>query len=313
MMKKILVAALLLFAALPVMAQSVAPTEAQKRRIGPVATPEQPEAIPLYGDKTPGSRSSENWIGVMGYPVSVRNVTRPTLTPVLPDPAKATGAAVIVAPGGAFMELSWHAEGIAVARALADLGIAAFILKYRLLKTPADEAEARKVMMQRMMAGVRDRTRQPSLQAPESTKDALAALAMIRSRAAEWHVDPAKVGMVGFSAGAMTALNAVQAAPAGKGPNFFGYIYGPQAAVPVRADAPPMFAAIAMDDPLFPAQGFPIVTAWRAAKRPVELHAYERGGHGFGLGYVNTTTAEFMDQFTAWMAMHGFMTKATKR
>ena len=88
MAKKILAAAFLLFGSLPVMAQSVTPTEAQKRSIGPVATPAQVDAIPLYGDKTPGSRSSENWIGVQGYPVSVRNVTMPTLTPVLLDPAK---------------------------------------------------------------------------------------------------------------------------------------------------------------------------------------------------------------------------------
>lgn len=109
MAKKILAGLLLVCSSLPLMAQSVTPTEAQRRSIGPVATPAQADAIPLYGDKTPGSRSSENWIGVQGYPVSVRNVTMPTLTPVLPDPAKATGAAVIVAPGGAFMELSWHA------------------------------------------------------------------------------------------------------------------------------------------------------------------------------------------------------------
>ena len=76
-----------------------------------------------------------------GRDLAVRNVTRPTITPVLPDPAKATGAAVVVAPGGAFMLLAMDHEGWAVAHALADRGIAAFVLKYRLNPTPADEAE----------------------------------------------------------------------------------------------------------------------------------------------------------------------------
>lgn len=88
MAKKILAVLFLLCSSLPLAAQSLTPTEAQRRSVGPVATPVQADSIPLYGDKTLGSRSSENWIGVQGYPVSVRNVTMPTLTPVLLDPAK---------------------------------------------------------------------------------------------------------------------------------------------------------------------------------------------------------------------------------
>jgi hypothetical protein len=68
-----------------------------------------------------------------------------------------------------------------------------------------------------------------------------------------------------------------------------------------------MFSAIAFDDPLFPTMGFPIAAAWHKAKRLVEVHAYERGGHGFGLGMPGTTTTMMLDQFVAWMAMQGMM------
>lgn len=111
----------------------------------------------------------------------------------------------------------------------------------------------------------------------------------------------------------MTSLNTVMAAKPGKGPDFFGYIYGPQPAVRVLKDAPLMFAAIAFDDPLFTTMGFPIVEAWRKAKRPVELHAYGRGGHGFNLGVDGTTTTLMLDQFVAWMGMQGFLKPATTK
>jgi acetyl esterase/lipase len=269
--------------------------------------PAEPDAIPLYGANAPGSASSETWMtyGQFGY--VVRNVTRPTLTPFLPDPKKATGAAVIVAPGGAFMLLAIEPEGWKVAKALNERGIAAFVLKYRVMPTPVDIAEANTLMNRRVAEGLPDPRKQPTLQYPPSTDDALAALALVRSRAGEWGVDPKRVGMLGFSAGAMTSLNTVMAAKPGRGPDFFGYIYGPQAKAKVPANAPPMFAAIAFDDPLFPTMGFPIVEAWRKAGRPVELHAYGKGGHGFGLGIPGTTTPLMLDQFVAWMDMEGFL------
>jgi acetyl esterase/lipase len=78
--------------------------------------------------------------------------------------------------------------------------------------------------------------------------------------------------------------------------------------VTVPTDAPPMFAAIAMDDGLFRKQGFAIAEAWRNARRPVELHAYERGDHGFGIGRPGTTTTGLLPQFTGWLRMHGLLT-----
>ena len=89
---------------------------------------------------------------------------------------------------------------------------------------------------------------------------------------------------MGFSAGAMTTLNAGLAPAAADRPAFIAPIYPPITAREVPADAPPMFVALALDDELFGRQGFGLVEAWHGAKRPVEFHAYESGGHGFGLG-----------------------------
>ncbi len=275
----------------------------------PAPAPAEPDAIPLYGKTTMGSAASEIWSKAGGVDYTVRNVTRPTLTPVLPDPAKATGAAVVVAPGGAFMLLAMDHEGWGVARALADRGIAAFVLKYRLLPTPRDESEAGNYMMRTMMAGLTDPTKPPSLTNPDAATDGREAIKLVRANAARWGVDPSRVGMIGFSAGAMTALQTVLTAGPQEKPAFFGYIYGPQARVDVPADAPPMFDALALDDPLFPSQGFPIAQGWLAAKRPVEIHGYQKGSHGFGLGVPGTTTTLVMDEFIAWLTMHGFLTR----
>lgn len=271
------------------------------------AAPEQAGAIPLYGSNTPGAAASEIWFHMGSDQLLVRNVTIPTLTPVLPDRKKATGAAVVVAPGGAFLMLSMDSEGWRVARALADRGIAAFVLKYRLIPTPPNDGELLPFMAKMMIPGLADHTKPPTLQHPDATADGLAALAMVRAGAERWNIDPTRVGMIGFSAGAMTALNTVLGAKSGEGPAFFGYIYGPQARVDVPADAPPMFDAIAFDDPLMPTMGFPIAAAWREAKRPVELHAYQKGGHGFGTGQPGTTTTGLIDQFTAWLSMQGLL------
>ena len=101
--------------------------------------PNETGAIALHTGGVKDSVASESWFRQDGRPF-VRNVTQATLQPFLPDPSKATGAAVIVAPGGGFLMLSMDNEGWAVARALADQGIAAFVLKYRLRPTPAETA-----------------------------------------------------------------------------------------------------------------------------------------------------------------------------
>jgi acetyl esterase/lipase len=276
-----------------------------------IAAPAEPDAIPLYPD-APAS-TAEIWDRMGNGQRVVRNVATPTITPFLPDAARATGAAVIVAPGGGFKMLSMDNEGWPVARWLADHGIAAFVLKYRLNPTNPDEGAFMGEMGAVFAAAMRSGGHPPDLKEPRATADALQALKLVRAGAARWGVDPARVGMIGFSAGAMTTLRAVLDAASGERPAFIGYVYGPMAAVDVPADAPPMFAALALDDGLFGRQGFGIVEAWHKADRPVELHAYEKGDHGFGMGRKGTTTTLLMDEFRAWLDARGLLGAAPGR
>ena len=289
-----------------------APTAAQNDKMTPIATPPQADAIVLGTGPLPGATAPESWYFQYGKNFA-RNVTVATLTPFLPDPAKATGTAVIVAPGGGFRSLSMENEGSDVARALAANGVAAFVLKYRLIQTPADMA-AYDASMKAMFAGAgRPRTTTnsppafPSL-APQLA-DSRAAFALIRKRAGEWHVDPSRVGMVGFSAGAALTLQTALQEPDVK-PAFIGIIYGPLAPVTVPADAPPMFVALAADDPIFGHGGTGIIQSWMQANRPVEFHLYEQGGHGFGMYPKTTTSTGWFDAFVSWMRMHGWLTAA---
>jgi acetyl esterase/lipase len=282
------------------------PAVAQNDKMASIAVPVQAGAIELATGKLPGATAPEAWHTQFGS-VFARNVTVATLTPFLPDPGKANGTAVVVAPGGGFRTLSMQNEGWDVARALAARGVAAFVLKYRLNPTPQDlatfdrppqGAPPPRPTPAAMMAGI----------APQIA-DARAAFALIRKRAGEWHVDPNRIGMVGFSAGAMltmaTTTNGQDAKPA-----FIGNIYGPLAAMTVPADAPPMFVALAADDPLFGNGGFGLIDSWRAAKRPVEFHLFEQGGHGFGMYPKTTTSTGWFDEFARWMTMHGWMKPA---
>jgi acetyl esterase/lipase len=290
-----------------------APALAQRDKMTPVPTPAQPNAIELGTPPLPGAMAKESWHRQYGS-LFARNVTVATLTPYLPDPANASGAAVVVAPGGGFRTLSMENEGSNVAKALAAKGVAAFVLKYRLVQTPEDMAGFEQSMRQ-MFSGAAARPPRPSTPdamaasiAPQ-LEDARAAFALIRRRAAEWHVDPNRIGMVGFSAGAMLTLTTAVAGQEAK-PAFIGNIYGPVASMTVPADAPPMFVAVAADDPFFGNGETGIIKSWIAAKRPVELHLFEQGGHGFGMYPKETTSTGWFEEFARWLDMHGMLKQA---
>ena len=288
-----------------------APAAAQSDKMVPIPAPSQTNAIELGTGKLPGSTAPEAWHSQYDS-VFTRNVTVATLTPFLPDPAKATGTAVIVAPGGGFRTLSMENEGWDVAKALAAKGVAAFVLKYRLNPTPVEMPAFEKSMAEMFSSAARPA--RPSADAmmaglAPQIADARAAFALVRKNADTWHVDPQRIGMVGFSAGAMLTLATTLAAGDAK-PAFIGIIYGPLAAVKVPANAPPAFVALAADDPLFGNGGFGLIDSWRAAKRPVEFHLFEQGGHGFGMYQKPTTSTGWFDEFTRWMAMHGWLKPA---
>jgi acetyl esterase/lipase len=116
--------------------------------------------------------------------------------------------------------------------------------------------------------------------------------------------------MVGFSAGAMLTLQTALRAPETK-PAFIGIIYGPLEPVSVPADAPPMFVALAADDPLFGGRGMGLIQSWIAAKRPVEFHLYEQGGHGFGMYPKPTTSTGWFEAFVRWLDMHQMLNSRT--
>ena len=274
-----------------------------------IEIPAQPDAIDLGTGSLPDANTPESWHSQYGSKFA-RNVTVATLTPFLPDPAKATGTAVIVAPGGGFRTLSMENEGWQVARALADKGVAAFVLKYRLNQTAA-ELKAFSKPTPRPPASSPAATCSPAEMAARiapQVADANASFALIRANAEKWHVDPDRIGMIGFSAGAMltmtTALSEGNAKPA-----FIANIYGGLSAVEVPSDAPPLFVAIAADDPLFPL-GFGLIENWRKANRPVELHFYERGGHGFGMYQKATTSTGWFNAFVLWLGMHEYLKPA---
>jgi len=302
----------------PAMAQTSNPTPATKvpaDKMVAIKIPAQPDAIELGTGPLPDATAPESWHSQYGS-MFARNVTVATLRPFLPDPSKATGAAVIVAPGGGFRTLSMENEGWNVARALAEKGVAAFVLKYRLNQTPADLDEFARPPAPRPASaptGAPPATR-PSpgdmaARIAPQIADANAAFALVRANATKWHVDPNRIGMIGFSAGAMltmaTTLNNHDAKPA-----FIGNIYGPLGAVEVPADAPPLFAAIAADDPLFPFN-VGLIENWRKANRPVEFHYYEQGGHGFGMYPKETTSTGWFDAFARWLGMHGYLKPKT--
>lgn len=272
----------------------------------PIPIPEQPTAIVLGTGPLPDATAEESWHSQYGSRFA-RNVTIATLTPFLPPKDLATGAAVIVAPGGGFRTLSMENEGWQVAEALAKRGVAAFVLKYRLNQTPADMAGFEESMRQ-MFSGTAPRrpaSSDPTVALAPQLADADAAFRLIRSRADEWNINPDKIGMIGFSAGAMLTISTTVHSKEAK-PAFIGDIYGPLNAVTVPENAPPLFIALAADDPFFANSGYGLIDSWKAAKRPVEFHLFEQGGHGFGMYQKETTSTGWFECFVSWLRMHGY-------
>jgi acetyl esterase/lipase len=282
------------------------PAAAQQAMVENIAAPSEAGALPLYPADNVGSARDEVWTRLGSMSV-LRNVTRPTITPILPAPDKATGAAVILAPGGGMIFLAMPSDEIA--RSLTARGIAVFLLKYRVEQTPREVPE-----LMTFLQGMQERSKRGEviLANAGGHADTQAAVALVRANAAKWRIDPKKVGLLGFSSGAQVSRSAaLSPKPEGR-PDFVGLIYGAMDPMDVPATAPPMFAAIAIDDTTVPNAGFPVVESWRKARRPVELHAYQSGGHGFAQGGPRATHRLMLDQFTAWMAMNGFLPDPTK-
>lgn len=296
----VFIASLLIFAASAM---------AQDGTIYPLEVPAEPNAIPLGTGGVEGQTASETWFRQWGDPMA-RNISTATLTPFLPEPEIANGAAVIVAPGGGFRWLSMGNEGWEVAEALAEQGIAAFVLKYRLHPTP-ESLDGFRDSMNRTFAAASDSSQdeeppsRPRWDLSDQLEDAEAAYALIVERAGEWGVDIDRLGMIGFSAGAgLTMHSTINSQIMNLA--FIGPIYGGMGPVEVPEDAPPMFNVIATDDFLFNGQ-FGVIQSWYEANVPVEFHLYQNGGHGFGLGNPDRTSNRWFDAFIHWLEVNDFL------
>jgi acetyl esterase/lipase len=254
----------------------------------------------------PGPEKVGESVAPTGSRIAIRSeVVEPTLTVVRPAPGTANGTGVVVAPGGAFMALAWDLEGTEVADWLAERGITAFILKYRVGPPKMLPGQA----MPGDIAGL-VRLLEPNRQL--AIRDGSQAIRLIRRRAAEFAVRPDRIGMMGFSAGAMTTLGVTLEGGADARPDFIAPIYGmiPADAV-VPADAPPAFVAVAADDQTVPGAGsIDIFRKWSEAKRPAELHVYEKGNHGFGMRPQGLPVDHWPAAFEAWLTAHGFIPAA---
>jgi acetyl esterase/lipase len=202
--------------------------------------PSQPFIIPLWPDGAPGSEDWTQQEQISAMPQGglrvIRNVSQPTLTAFLPDPTLANGTAVIVCPGGAFHFLAYEHEGTQVAAWLNRRGVAAFMLKYRLIPTGEDFAAE----VQERLA---DRTKMAgpmSALAPLILADGQQAVRLVRQRAAEWGIRPDRIGIMGFSAGGGVTMAVTLHHDAGSRPDFAAPIYAARfGEIVAPADAPP--------------------------------------------------------------------------
>ncbi|MBK8474869.1 MAG: alpha/beta hydrolase [Opitutaceae bacterium] len=263
-----------------------------------------PTVIPLWDQGAPGFESrkdepeqAQDWW--------VRNIHNPSLTVFLPPAGKANGCAVIVAPGGGFRNVVFNPEGRDAATHLTPLGVTVFVLKYRL----PNEQNSPYTM---------DHVRQ----------DAYRALRLVRSRAAEFHLDPKRVGMLGFSAGGAVVMTVAfergDGAPQATDPidrlngrpDFQMLVYpGGKAPATISTDAPPAFLICANDDEY----GCDNVTMellqkFRAAKVPVEAHLLARGKHAFNMGDRSTQLAvkHWPQRMAEWLEDSGYLAPTAK-
>jgi acetyl esterase/lipase len=265
------------------------------------------QVLPLEPGLTVEQATATELQTVYGDPAVplVWNVTHPTLTAYLPEPSRATGTAVIVAPGGAWIMLAMQREGTDVAEWLAAHGIAAFVLKYRTAHMP-DTVAGFKAERDRQM--LKPALLDPIIaaQAPISAEDGRAAVQFLREHAADFGLDPKRIGILGFSAGGGVARAAASQYTPAERPDFAAAIYGAGDVASVPADAPPLFILAAADDDVVPvASSTSLFTRWQAAGRPAALHVYAKGGHGFGMLQRDAPTDGWIEVFYAWLASQG--------
>jgi acetyl esterase/lipase len=241
--------------------------------------------------------------------IEVHNVSSPSMTIVRPPAGQANGSAMLVLPGGAFSILAWDAEGTEVADFLAKRGITAFVLKYRVSDPTPEEIQAYVAKMSEPgnAADPMFAIKQLVPRAAPAIDDALQAMRLVRANAKQYGIDPNRIGMIGFSAGAITTFSVLQRADDATRPNIAAPIYGLAFENGVPAKTPPLFMAVAKDDPVMASASADIQKAWSEAGRTSELHVLDSGEHGFGLGKPSTDSMRFSGLLETWLRTHGFI------
>jgi len=257
--------------------------------------------VPLWQNGAPGFENRKNepeqakdwW---------VKNIHNPSLTVFLPSKEKATGAAVVICPGGGHRNLGFNGEGVDPARFFNSIGVAAFVLKYRLFR----EENSPYTM-------------------EHAKQDGFRAMRLVRSRAHEWNIDTARLGMMGFSAGG--EMVSWVAYDEGKGnanakdiverfssrPSFQILIYPGPLGIPdsVSSNAPPAFLLAANDDVCCSPPVIELLQKYRKAKVPVEVHLYAKGDHAFNMGNRSTLNSikTWRQRLADWLKDGGWLDK----
>jgi acetyl esterase/lipase len=270
--------------------------------------------LPIWQGTAPGSESATQQEKISRSPTgkftAIRNVVRPTLTVYLPDPSIATGTGVIIAPGGAFRFVNFDTEGTQVAKWLAAKGIAAFVLKYRVIATNADDAQMW-ADLSRDMANPAPLIASLGQAGSQAFADGRQAMQVVRAHAQEWGIDAARIGFMGFSAGAMVTSRVLLDLPPADRPAFAAPIYGAPFADVQSPDRhlPPVFLAYASDDPLVPKYVQSFYQSLRGVGLHPELHVYKQGGHGFGMVRQGTSSDHWIEDFYHWLEGLGLAQK----
>lgn len=250
-----------------------------------------PEGAP--GKMAPHSKATEDFIRTRAGKSTITDISDPTITVFRPE--KPNGTSVIVAPGGAYIFLSAIHEGTQVCEWLSSIGVTGILLKYR---TP---------------------TRDEAAPHEKPVADAAKAIAMVREHAKEWQLDPARVGLLGFSAGGNLLAHIACDRPAAPAlPNFGVMIYGGgfldgkdptklKEGFTVPADAPPLFIACAHDDGQNPIASTLLYLDYKKHNLPAELHLFTQGGHGFGMRDNKQPINAWPQRCAEWLDAMGWM------
>jgi acetyl esterase/lipase len=260
---------------------------------------DHPDSIPLWPNGAPGSegKTAPEILTETNDVWRVESIHNPSITPFLPSKETATGAAIVILPGGGHRYLSIENEGYAIGKWLAEHGIAGFVLKYRLAKEPNSTYRVD----------------------VEELQDAQRALRLVRSRAKEWNLDPQRIGLLGLSAGGEVTKLASARFDSGRAdasdaveregsrPAFQILMYpGGRGDMDVLKDTPPTFVLVAADDRLSVGS----VTYFqkvREAGIPAEIHVYAKGGHGFGMRNRPLPITQWTTRVADWLGDQGFL------